>query len=82
MTRAQFHHVLLETGPTLSSEIAKLGLIDEVCLTVSGLADIERAKILALEFAKGLGLMGFQIAQAIEVDGSSYLVLNRPIGVA
>ncbi len=82
MTRAQFHHVLLETGPTLSSEIAKLGLIDEVCLTVSAVADIQKAKTLALEFAKGLGLIGFQIVQAIEVNGSSYLVINRPIGVA
>ena len=82
LTKAQHDHVLLETGPTLSSEIAKLGLIDELCLTVSAVADIQKAKTLALEFAKCLGLIGFQIVQAIEVNGSSYLVLNRPIGVA
>lgn len=74
--RQQSHHLLFETGKTLTSALAKLALIDELCLTVVG-ADFEgRADQLAEQFAAELNLGHLKIALRTQLDGSHFFVMR------
>jgi riboflavin biosynthesis pyrimidine reductase len=81
-TRQAFQSILLESGPTLSRELAKLGEIDELCLTVSEVDDADMAAKVALAFCDSLSLIGFELSKLQIIDGTSYLQLRSTLGVA
>jgi riboflavin biosynthesis pyrimidine reductase len=74
--------ILLETGPTLSREIAMSNLIDEVCLTISQVANPQAAMEICQEFMTLIGIDGFASEHMIEYRGSTYVRLSRSNGVA
>lgn len=80
--RQAFQSILLETGPTLSRELAKLGEIDELCLTISEINDADIATKTALAFCDSLNLFGFEVSTLQIVNGTSYLQLRSALGVA
>lgn len=70
------HHVLCEGGPRLFTDLAALGLVDDLCLTVSPqLAGPERARMTsgaAWSVPRGLTL-----TSVLEQDGELYLRYTR-----
>ena len=68
--------LLFETGPTVSALLAKSNLIDELCLTVSGLSSDSEAGALALHFAKLLGLSQIGIVESTRIENSFFFVLR------
>lgn len=69
-------HLLFETGPTVSALLAKSNLLDELCLTVSGLSNEPEANELALHFAETLGLGQMNIVESTRLEDSYFFVLR------
>lgn len=69
--------LLFETGKTVSALLGALGLIDQLCLTVSGASTPEHAQELASTFVAELNLNDFQITNSTQIDGSSFLIMQR-----
>lgn len=74
--------ILLETGPTLTRILAELDLIDEVCLTVSNVENPAAANRVCHEFVQFMNLGKFKLSHLVEIQGSTYIRLNRSNGVA
>ena len=70
-------YLLLESGKTLSSALASLGLIDEFCLTVTGLSPDDTAEEKARSFAATIHLGDYKIAKKTLVDESTFFVMHR-----
>ncbi len=69
-------HLLFETGPTVSALLAEANLIDELCLTVTGLSNDSEARQLALNFAQRLGLADMSIVESSQLDNSFFFVMR------
>jgi riboflavin biosynthesis pyrimidine reductase len=68
--------LLFETGPTVSALLAEANLIDELCLTVTGLSNDSEARELALRFAMKLGLGHMSIVDSTQLENSFFFVLR------
>ena len=68
--------LLFETGPTVSALLAEANLIDELCLTVTGLSNDSEARQLALNFAQRLGLADMSIVESSQLDNSFFFVMR------
>ena len=70
-------YLLLESGRTLSTAIATLGLIDELCLTVGGVSADDTEEEKALAFAETIHLGDLKIAKKTRVHESTFFVMRR-----
>jgi riboflavin biosynthesis pyrimidine reductase len=68
--------LLFETGPTVSALLAEANLIDELCLTVTGISNDSEARELAQDFAKRLGLAHMSIVESSQLDNSFFFVMR------
>ena len=74
--RRKSTRLLFETGKTLSCSLASLGLIDELCLTITS-ADLgQQADRLAREFGAELKLEHFDISLRTQFEGSTFFVMR------
>ncbi|MFM1795973.1 MAG: hypothetical protein RLZZ340_650 [Actinomycetota bacterium] len=68
--------LLFETGPTVSALLAEANLIDELCLTVTGLSTDSEARELALDFARRLDLAHMSIVETSQLENSFFFVMR------
>lgn len=73
----EYPHVLLETGPTLTRELAKSATIDELKLTVIGGRNPASSQEIATKVAASLGLSYLKLRDSQQVQDSWFLTLGR-----
>lgn len=80
--RLQGQRVLLETGPTLTRQIAQLNVVDEVCLTVTGVGSIADGERLAREWLTLMRFANLRLISSLEVEGTLFTRFQPENGVA
>jgi len=69
--------VLLETGPTLTRKIAQLEAIDQLRLTVVGVANQGEAELTSMTVRRTLGLEYLGDTSVTELSGNYFFTIER-----
>lgn len=80
--RQEQQRVLLETGPTLTRIIAKSRLINEVCLSVTGVSSETQGLRIANEWLTLQHLSEMQLFSSFEIENTLFVRFRQIGGVA